>query len=94
MYALMEDNIKAIVYGQLQQRAIKNKGISHDELDIKGVVPIEKKQSVTWQEQCQRWQKSISELLQAYLDGHIAPTPSSESLCTSCQYQTMCGLKR
>lgn len=94
MYALMEDNIKAIVYGQLQQRAIKNKGISQDDLDIKGVATIEKKQSLTWQEQCQKWHGSISELLQEYLDGNIAPTPNSEVLCTNCQYQTLCGLKR
>lgn len=94
MYVLMDDNIKAIVYGQLQQKAIRNKGVSQEDVEIEGITTIEKNQSVSWQEQKQKWQVAVTDLMQEFLDGQIATTPSSEIVCVSCQYKTLCGLNR
>ncbi len=94
MYVLTQEKIKAVVYGQLQQRSIRNKGISQDELDIKGIVTIEKNQSISWQYQRLKWQEAIAELTDGFLSGDIIAKPATELVCLNCTYETLCGIRR
>lgn len=94
IYALAENKIKAVLYAQMQQRAVKNKGISQDELDIKGVKVLEKQQKISWQEQCEQWEDAVSLLAKEFIVGEITPTPVSETLCSNCAYLGLCGAYR
>lgn len=94
IYALTEPKIKGIVYGQLQQRDIKNKGVCAYDMNIKGIESIEKKYKTDWQEQLKQWQHAVHLLADEYIDGEISATPNQSTLCTGCVYRALCGKNR
>lgn len=90
IYALTDKRIQALLFAQLQQRDIKNKGIAAEDYQIKGLVPIDKKAANSWQEQLATWHEQISTLIQSYQAGDISPSPHSEAICIDCDYKTLC----
>lgn len=93
IYALAEKKIKALMYAQLKQREIKNKGISQDQIDVEGVYPIEKKYKLTWSEQLDKWQLILENLSKEIEVGQIMPIENNK-LCNTCPFDILCGLKR
>lgn len=94
IYVLASKKNKALLYAQLQQRNIINKGISENELDIKGVKSIEKHKNISWQTQLDNWQVKLDTLSDEFINGEITAKPSSEALCKNCDFTTLCGLDR
>lgn len=94
MYALSEQNISSLLYAQLHQRAIQNKGITNEAAMASSTIHDIAKYDIQWEEQKKVWYEKISSLLREFLVGNTRPTPHKKNLCDRCQYSNLCGLNR
>jgi probable DNA repair protein len=94
MYALSEQNISSLLYAQLHQRAIQNKGLTNEAAMASSTIHDIAKYDISWEEQKMMWYEKISYLLSEFLTGNSLPTPHKKNLCDRCQYSNLCGLNR
>jgi ATP-dependent helicase/DNAse subunit B len=94
MYALSEQNITSLLYAQLHQRAIQNKGITNEATMASSTIHDIAKYDIQWEEQKKVWYEKVSSLLSEFLVGNSCPTPHKKNLCDRCQYSNLCGLNR
>jgi ATP-dependent helicase/nuclease subunit B len=88
LYALLDDEIKAIAYAQLTSAKLITKGISFDDIKINGVKYDLK--CGDWQSLKQKWASQLTNLAFEFKSGLADPNPSKEYVCTQCSFQNLC----
>lgn len=92
LYTLLDTtSITGITFAQIHPDKIHFKGVSHDELNIKGIksiTKIKRQPELNWHEQLSHWQKTFYKLSEAFYSGIATVDPKNKS--QSCQY---CALK-
>lgn len=88
LYALLDEQINALILLQLKSGAINCNGISEEENNIKGLSTLKK--GSDWQDYRNDWKEQLTLLADEFQQGHCPPTPSSVSLCQHCDFQNLC----
>jgi probable DNA repair protein len=94
LYSLTDDKIRALAYGILKTPDIKFKGVSEDDVEIKGIKKIDSFGEANFSAQRTLWHARLEAIATEYCEGHISATPINNSLCTSCTFKSLCGKLR
>lgn len=88
LYALLDEEINALILLQLKSGAIDCNGISEEESNIKGLSTVKKGRD--WQDYRNDWKEQLTLLANEFQQGHCPPMPSSPSLCQNCDFHNLC----
>jgi ATP-dependent helicase/nuclease subunit B len=88
LYALLDENIKVLLYVQLKAGQLTSKGLSEENLPLGGTTVLKKDEN--WAAYRQNWQTQLNELAEEFHKGFCPPEPSSNSICQQCNYQNLC----
>lgn len=97
LYAMSDpDHIAGITYAEVLPGACQFKGVSSDEINIKGIKAIKsnKQSNVDWHEQLASWQETLNYLATDFYSGNAKVDPKDgEKTCTVCMLKTLCRLR-
>ncbi|KTC65538.1 recombinase B (plasmid) [Legionella adelaidensis] len=88
LYALLDNSINALLFLQIKTGKIECQGISQDFIDLQGLKPLKEEHS--WINQREVWRENLTRLVQEFTSGYCAPLPSRESICSQCEYSSLC----
>lgn len=88
LYALVDEQIKAILFAELKKGQLTCKGLSAKKEDIIGLSTLKEEES--WDDYRQNWQQTLTELISEFKTGHCIPKPLAKSICQQCDYQSLC----
>ncbi|QDP72275.1 PD-(D/E)XK nuclease family protein [Legionella israelensis] len=90
LYALLDEAIKTLMFIQLKAGQITSKSFSEKDLNIPHNRSLKNDES--WSKQRKRWKKLLDDLVKEFSDGYCAPQPIHSSICTQCDFQSLCRL--
>lgn len=90
LYALLNDDINALLFIQIKTGKILCNGISEQQSSLKGVSSLKKDQN--WQDTRDSWQQQLTNLAQEVQDGYCAPQPLNNTVCTYCDFKNLCRI--
>lgn len=97
LYALHDpDKTTAIAFAQLLPGASSFKGISRDEINIKGiktVAEMSKASATSWQEQLNEWHETLHALSDEFILGVAKVQPKNDQACTWCALKPLCRIE-
>ena len=88
LYALLDETINGLLFTQLKTGEVKCRGICEEDQAVEGLSMIKK--GLSWAECRQQWQKQLNELAEEFCQGHCPPQPSSASICSQCEFKSLC----
>ncbi len=91
LYALLDENINALMFLQLKIGQIICSGISQDKQNIPGLSAIKKDE--TWTQKREEWHHRLSQLASEFRDGYCPPIPQRDSTCLTCDYKNLCRIR-
>ncbi|MGE4348411.1 MAG: PD-(D/E)XK nuclease family protein [Candidatus Berkiella sp.] len=91
-HAFVSDGVAWFVVGKEENGLL---GISAQDLDITGIVPVsELNISTTWESQLQVWHNELNRLSQAYIDGYLTLNPiDGVQTCRLCDLGSFCRIQ-
>jgi len=97
LYSLIEPlHATSITFAQVYAGEYGFKGISYDEIDIKGVKPIamiKKANGLSWNEQLEEWRVTLTQLSHDFYHGIASVDPKDpDDTCTWCALQPLCRI--
>lgn len=97
LYALHDtENIIGITFAQITPGNNKFIGLSRYDIDISGIRCIEeikKLNGISWDNQLQAWQQTLTDLSTAFCNGQAQVDPKdSKQTCMWCQLQSLCRI--
>lgn len=96
IYAISEDAISAIAYGQVNTIDLSLYGISRnpqDEGDIKAISTLKQTQEKTWDQQLDEWRLALTRLADHFCQGHAELDPKTAETCAQCSLHTFCRIQ-
>ncbi len=90
LYALLDQNINALLFLQLKTGQLICNGISQDKNAEVGLSPLKKDE--TWSQKREEWRQRLTQLTIEFRDGHCPPNPQKESTCLTCEYKNLCRI--
>lgn len=90
LYALLDQNINALLFLQLKAGRIVCSGLSEEPTDLKGMQHLKKEK--TWSSLQQEWHRELTKLAEEFRNGHCLPKPARESTCQQCDFPTLCRI--
>lgn len=96
LYAISEEAVTAIVYGQINAVDMALYGISRDdqnEQDIKVISTVKCAEERNWNEQLEYWRTVLTQLGLSFCQGHAELDPKSSDTCEHCHLQTFCRIQ-
>jgi ATP-dependent helicase/nuclease subunit B len=90
LYALLDPAIQVILFHELKKGQSMVKGLSAKPYASLSLTAL--KENETWDDHRARWKAYLTQLAQAFFDGHWMAQPKAEMLCKSCSYQSLCRL--
>ncbi|MGQ3891918.1 PD-(D/E)XK nuclease family protein [Legionella sp. CNM-4043-24] len=88
LYALLDERISTMLFGELKAGHMTCKGFSEEAQDLPGIKSPQAGES--WQEYREQWRSALHELAEEYQRGHCPPQPVSLSVCQQCDFQSLC----
>ena len=88
LYALLEEQINALLLLQLKAGAISCNGLSEHPQDLPGISTLKKGQS--WEQSRSIWREQLTLLADEFKQGHCPPQPANLSICQHCDFQNLC----
>jgi ATP-dependent helicase/nuclease subunit B len=88
LYALLDEQINALLLMQLKTGKIICNGFSEIQQDISGISSLKKTE--TWIKYRNKWQQQLTLLAEEYQQGHCPPQPAHSSICQLCDFQNLC----
>lgn len=88
LYALLDNQINALLLMQLKRGKISCSGFSEEKQGIIGMSSVKKEE--TWEENRSHWQEQLTVLAEEFKQGYCPPQPVQTSLCQQCDYQSLC----
>lgn len=92
LYALLDDNINALLFVQLKAGRVTCSGISEDNLPVKGLAGLKKDEN--WSDLRQQWQQQLTQLAHEFKTGYCPPQPNRPSTCQQCDFPNLCRVER
>ena len=92
LYALLDDNINALLFVQLKAGRITCSGLSEDKVPIQGISPLKKDDH--WEDRQQQWHQQLTQLAQEFQTGHCPPQPNRYSTCQRCDFSNLCRIEQ
>lgn len=86
VYAFTDDRVHALCYLAPQNESFVCRGVSGDDIDIKGMHEVE------WASYEAAWHASLLSLSEAFYAGNVAPRPLKPSTCQQCGFQSLCRI--
>lgn len=87
---------EAIAFAQIKNGNIKFTGISLDETNLKGIIPLNKLKSKlelrSWEELTQIWKTNLEKLAHDFYNGIAAVDPADTTSCNQCDLQALCRI--
>lgn len=88
LYALLDEQINALLLLQVKTGKINAMGLSEEKLNISGITPLKKEE--TWTEYRELWKRQLTDLAQEFQEGHCPPQPAHLTICQHCDFQNLC----
>ena len=88
LYALLDDNINALLFLELKAGRVTCSGISEEEVEIKGLNSLKKDES--WSSNLQKWHQQLTNLADEFRLGYCEPKPNRPSTCQNCDFPSLC----
>ena len=88
LYAMQDKDITTISYLQLKSGDIGYKGLSYQKSDIDGISAPKK--GLTWEHYQKNWGQALQTLIDEFSQGHCAPEPLRNDICTHCDFGSLC----
>ena len=88
LYALLDEQINALLLMQLKTGKVMCNGLSEEKQDIYGISSLKKGE--TWEEYRNKWQHQLTLLADEFQQGHCLPQPTQPSICQHCDFQNLC----
>jgi probable DNA repair protein len=87
LYALLDEQINALLFLQLKGGRVACSGFSENKVldDVKSLKPDEE-----WADYRERWQHQLTELACEFKKGHCPPEPQRRSTCQQCDFTPLC----
>lgn len=92
LYALLDERINTLLFGELKNGQMACKGFSEDKQELAGI--SSPKDERGWQEYREHWRSLLHELAEEYQRGYCPPQPISPSVCQQCDFQSLCRLSQ
>ena len=90
LYALLDEQINALLFLQLKAGRLTCNGFSEEVLPIKGVNGLKKNER--WVDYQQTWHEQLSGLASEFKSGVCPPLPARASTCEQCDFQNVCRI--
>ena len=90
LYALLDQNINALLFVQLKAGRIVCSGLSEETTTLKGMQHLKKDE--TWPSLQQEWHRELTKLAEEFRNGPCLPKPARESACQRCDFPTLCRI--
>ena len=91
LYALLDAEINALLFVQLNAGRVTCSGLSEESHAIRGMSTLKKDDS--WRERQQQWHQQLTDLAQEFQDGHCPPSPFRTSTCQRCDFTNLCRIE-
>ncbi|STX29430.1 recombinase B [Legionella beliardensis] len=88
LYALLDEEITALIFTGLKEGQILVKGLSEEAWPIDGLSCLD--EGDTWAQRLTAWKEQLYQLIQEYKEGLCPPRPIHTSICQQCDYQSLC----
>ncbi len=88
LYALLDDNINALLFLELKAGRVSCSGISEEKVEIKGLSSLKKDES--WSRNIQKWHQQLTNLANEFRLGICQPKPNRPSNCKNCDFPSLC----
>ncbi|RUR17164.1 PD-(D/E)XK nuclease family protein [Legionella septentrionalis] len=88
LYALLDKNIRALLFLQLRAGRLLCAGLSEEILPLAGISPVKKNEH--WTDYQQKWQEQLHNLAEEFQQGYCPPLPKRASTCQYCDFQKLC----
>ena len=88
LYALLDDNINALLFLELKAGRVSCSGISEEKVEIKGLSSLKKDES--WSRNNQKWHQQLTNLANEFRLGICQPKPNRPSNCKNCDFPSLC----
>lgn len=92
LYALLDEDINALVFVQLKAGQVLFSGLSEESQDISGIGTIKKDQN--WSDLKKTWFNQLTCLAEEFQQGFCLPKPIDTSICQQCDFQNLCRIQR
>lgn len=97
IYALSDSEVKVISYAQLHAAKTKLIGVSSNDIEEKGILPLDKVKSseaASWEAQRDEWLKELVKISDSFSAGHAFVDPKSPvKSCQWCHLQPLCRIQ-
>jgi len=92
LYALLDEEINALLFMQLKSGNIVCSGISEEKQTVSGLQTLKKTddQNHSWSNTRTHWQQQLTLLADEFQQGYCPPQPDKLSLCMQCDFQNLC----
>lgn len=91
LYALLDEQINALLFVQLKSGRLTCNGLSEDVIPLKGISALKKNEH--WNDYRQEWHKQLSALAHEFSVGYCPPQPNRSSTCEQCEFQNLCRIR-
>lgn len=91
LYALLDDQINALLFIQLKTGRLTCNGLSEEVMPIKGINNLKKNER--WIDYREQWHQQLTALSHEFSIGYCPPKPSRSSTCEQCEYQNLCRFR-
>ena len=88
LYALLDEQINALLLMQLKTGKISCSGFSEEKQGITGISSLKKEE--TWEDYRTNWQEQLTLLAQEFQQGYCPPKPTQLTICQQCDFQNLC----
>lgn len=92
LYALLDENINALLFVQLKSGQLTCSGLSEHKSSLKGVSALKKEDR--WSDYRQQWHTQLTTLVEEFRAGLCSPTPTRTSTCQQCDYSSICRIQK
>lgn len=90
LYALLDQDINGLLFLQLNAGQLVCSGISETVLPLDGIGALKKDEQ--WSDYQRQWQQQLNNLAQEFRTGYCPPEPARESICQTCDFQSLCRI--
>lgn len=88
LYALLDEQINALVFVQLKAGQVLYSGLSEEPQEIAGINTIKKEQE--WADLKVTWLNQLTFLAEEFQQGYCLPKPIDTGVCQHCDFQNLC----
>ncbi|ETO92617.1 PD-(D/E)XK nuclease family protein [Legionella oakridgensis] len=91
LYALLDNEINALLFIQLKNRKLTCHGLSEEPITVHGIQELKKEER--WSVLQQQWHQQLTALANEFRLGDCSIQPMHETLCQQCDFPSLCRIE-